>query len=215
MCVCACVSVPLIRRWYVLYAFRRSDYPFYSVHMICSSTVTFPPGSHRRGHIHWGLFLLFLFLFCPTFLLRCLPPFMSRVGSGCLFPSSTAVLVSKFVVRPVRSSFNTPSSQIFFSFLGAGNDSRTFDVGSLVPYSSRRQGREESMSTTHMNHPSSANCHRSAYRELASTTHFAPMRWVWHPPNLSHWIGAVFLAGGRLAGAGALAVPAVLRAEWL
>ena len=53
-------------------------------------SVFFCPTRTNRGHTgggkHRGLFLLFMFIFCPTVLLRCLPSLLSREGFGCPIP---------------------------------------------------------------------------------------------------------------------------------
>ena len=53
-------------------------------------------------------FFLFKYVFCPTFLLPCLPSFSSQEGFGRRFPSSTAVTMCEFPHELV--AFNCLSS---------------------------------------------------------------------------------------------------------
>ena len=90
--------------------------PIYWRHSLCSrrdarytlrvsrglhSSVFFCPTRTNRGHTgggkHRGFFLLFMFLFCPTVLLRCLPSF--------------------FIARRVRLSLSLVNTKVEFCLL--------------------------------------------------------------------------------------------------
>ena len=105
-CVCVCVFVTLLATVPPIKARRVLHFcsVFRGLHLF---SVFFCPTRTNCGHTgggkHRGFFLLFIFLFCPTFLLRCLPSFLSREGFSRPVPSSTAT--SNFVYSRSFSAF--------------------------------------------------------------------------------------------------------------